>query len=94
MASYSPLDSRKWYGLGYSIHIRQIEDQGQRGEHELAPDVGAGYNLRLYNISRLEEPDGGLYVEVEAIAMSRGIPVVALRSFAIPIVRACGGGRC
>ena len=84
--SYFALDSRRWYSVGYSTRIRQIEDYSQPGERELAPDVGAGYIWRIYSLSRFEERDGGVYVEVEAIALSRDIPV-ALRWFADPIVR-------
>jgi hypothetical protein len=40
----------------------------------------------LYSVSRFEERDGGVYVEVEAMALSRDIPA-ALRVFAEPIVR-------
>jgi len=85
-ASYSRLDSKRWYSVGSSTRIRQIEDYSQPGEHELAPDVGAGYIWRLYSLSRFEERDGGVYIEVEAIALSRDIPVT-LRWLADPIVR-------
>jgi len=41
---------------------------------------------RLSSITRLEERDGGVYAELEAIALSRDIPA-AFRVFLPPIVR-------
>ena len=41
---------------------------------------------RLYSIARYEQRDGGTYVEVEAIALSRDIPL-GLRLLVSPIVR-------
>ena len=91
LSSYFPLDGKRWYGVGYSTRIRQIEDFGQPTQHELPPDVGSGYIWRLYSLFQFEERDGGVYVEVEAIALSRDIPS-ALRWFADPIVRRISRG--
>ena len=63
---------------GYTIvntnTLQQIEDYGQRGEHVLPPDTGGGFLWRIQSISRYEERDGGVYLEVEALALSRDIP--------------------
>ena len=45
-----------------------------------------GYVWRLSSVARFEQRDGGTYVEVEAIALSRDIPT-ALRWVVNPIVR-------
>ncbi len=68
------LDTKHWYTVTYSTRIQQIDNYGQAGEHELPPDKGAGYIWRLYSIERFEERDGGVYAELEAIALSRNIP--------------------
>jgi hypothetical protein len=68
------LDTKRWYTVTYSTRIQQIDNYGQAGEHELPPDKGAGYIWRLYSIERFEERDGGVYAELEAIALSRNIP--------------------
>jgi hypothetical protein len=47
---------------------------------------GTGLIWRLSSITRLEERDGGVYAELEAIALSRDIPA-AFRLFVTPIVR-------
>jgi hypothetical protein len=55
-----------------------------RGEIVVAP---LGENpRRLYSVARLEERDGGVYSELEALALSRNIPA-ALRVVVDPIVR-------
>jgi hypothetical protein len=68
------LDKQHWYIVSYSTRIQQIDNYGQPGERELPPDKGAGYIWRLYSIERFEEGDGGVYTELEAIALSRNIP--------------------
>ncbi|HUL13761.1 MAG TPA: hypothetical protein VLU73_16545 [Methylococcaceae bacterium] len=91
VSSYFPLGGKRWYGVGYSTSIRQIQDFSLPTQHELPPDVGSGYIWRLYNLSQFEERDGGVYIEVEAIALSRDIPAAA-RWFVDPIVRRLSRG--
>ena len=45
-----------------------------------------GLIWRVHSITHFEERDGGVYIEVEAIALSRDIPAV-LRWVVDPIVR-------
>ena len=47
---------------------------------------GGGYIWRLASQVRLEERDGGVYLELEVMALSRDIPG-SLRLFVEPIVR-------
>jgi hypothetical protein len=68
------LDKHHWYTITYSTRIQQIDDYGKPEAHELPPDQGAGYIWRLYSIQRFEERDGGVYTELEAIALSRNVP--------------------
>lgn len=72
--SYFRVDEKRWYSVSYSTRVREIQDFGQPGERELAADEGSGYIWRLFSIARFEEADGGVYVEIEAMALSRGIP--------------------
>ncbi len=84
--SYIRVDDQHWYGISNTIHIREIDKFGTPEERTLPEDVGTGLIWRLSSITRLEERDGGVYAELEAIALSRDIPA-ALRLFATPIVR-------
>ena len=59
---------------------------GASDEHEAPTNTGRGLVWRLYSISRFEQRDGGVYVELEAVALSRDIPT-GLRWAVDPIVR-------
>jgi hypothetical protein len=54
--------------------VQQIEHYGQSGERKLAPDEGSGYLWRVASFARFEERDGGLYLELEVMGLSRDIP--------------------
>ena len=66
--------------------MQEIEEYGQQGERQIAEGEGRGYIWKLCSIARLERRDGGVYIELEAIALSRDIPA-AVRFVADPIVR-------
>lgn len=68
------LDKHRWYTVTHSTRIQQIDDFGRPGARELPPDQGTGYIWRLFSIQKFEEGDGGVYVELESIALSRNIP--------------------
>lgn len=72
-SSYSRSGSRAWR-VAQATHLREIEEYGQSGQHTLPDDQGPGYVWRFYSISRMEERDGGVYLETEVIALSRDIP--------------------
>lgn len=83
---YFQVDERRWYSIAYTTRVQEIRHYGQSGEQELPPNQGNGYIWRLYSLARFEERDGGVYVELEAIALSRDIPF-AVRWIVNPIVR-------
>jgi hypothetical protein len=85
-AEIKRLDDQRWYTISYSTRIQQIDDYGKAGQHELPPDEGTGFVWRLFSIERFEERDGGVYAELEAIALSRNIPF-ALQWLVRPIVQ-------
>ena len=73
------------YTLSQTTNVREIEKYGQPNQRELDPDKGNGFIWRLSSINRYEERDGGLYVEVEAMALTREIPI-SLRFLVKPVV--------
>jgi hypothetical protein len=85
-ASYFQVDDHRWYGVSNTIHIHEIDKFGTPEQRTLPEDQGTGLIWRLASITRLEERDGGVYAELEAIALSRDIPA-AFRLFVTPIVR-------
>lgn len=80
------VDPHRWYTITYSTRIQQIVDYGKPEQHELPPDQGTGYLWRVFSIERFEERDGGVYTELEVIALSRNIPF-GFRWLVDPIVR-------
>jgi hypothetical protein len=85
-STYFRVDSRRWYSISYTVRVQEIEDFGGPNQHTLPPDQGHGYIWRLYGINRFEERDGGVYLEAEAMALSRDIPA-AVRWVVGPIVK-------
>jgi hypothetical protein len=83
---YFKTDERRWYSITHTTRMQEIWHYGQANEQELPPNQGSGYIWGLYSIARFEQRDGGTYVEVEAIALSRDIPI-AVRWLVNPIVR-------
>lgn len=68
------IDEHRGYNIADTVQIREIEGYGQPNERFLAPDNGHGFIWRLHSITRYEERDGGVYFELEAIALTRDIP--------------------
>ena len=66
----------------YSTRIAEVRDAAEPGEHELPVGTDSGFMWRMYGYWRLEEKDGGVYVGIESMTLSRGIPAVF-----VPIVR-------
>jgi hypothetical protein len=58
-----------------SVHIREIADYGRPSEHVVPEARRPGYVWRALILQRLEQRDGGVYVELETISLSRGIPL-------------------
>jgi hypothetical protein len=79
------IDSRRGYSLVEATNLQQIEDYGRPGEHLLPPDTGFGFIWRVYSVARYEQRDQGVYLEIEAIALSRDIPS-SMRWLVTPVV--------
>ena len=69
------LDSKRAYITSSATRIQEIANYGQTNEHTFPEDRRPGYVWRAVVHERLEERDGGVYVELETVALSRGIPV-------------------
>jgi hypothetical protein len=79
------VDGRRGYNIVNTTQVREIQDYGQNGESLLPPGQGNGYIWRMHSIARYEERDGGVYLELEAMALTRDIPF-ALRWLVSPVV--------
>ncbi|MGB6200867.1 MAG: hypothetical protein WA871_14460 [Candidatus Acidiferrales bacterium] len=73
-AQLERIDDTHAYVYASTTSVQAIADYGKPNEHKYAQDSGPGYVWRLATISRLEQRDGGVYLETESLGMSRGIP--------------------
>ena len=80
------LDDRRFYSISRTTRVQEIENYSTSGEHRLPEGEGGGYIWRIFGIGRLEQRDGGVYIEMEAVALSREIPGL-VRLVVDPIVR-------
>ncbi|HSU33693.1 MAG TPA: hypothetical protein VLJ11_20865 [Bryobacteraceae bacterium] len=85
-STFRRVDENKWYSISYTTRVREVENYGLADEHEAPADTGLGLIWRLYSISRFEQRDGGVYIELEVVALSRDVPG-AIRWLVNPIVR-------
>jgi hypothetical protein len=69
-----PIDGSRWFSRTYSTHVAEVEDPGGPGEAELPVGTGHGFLWRLNSFTRFEERDGGVYIELESVALTRNVP--------------------
>jgi hypothetical protein len=72
---YEPLGPGRFAMQSRSESVRQVDDAGKPSEHVLAEGEGDGFLWAMNSYWRIEERDGGVYVECEAITLSRGVPL-------------------
>jgi hypothetical protein len=83
---YHQVGEGRWYSVAYTTRLQEIRHYGRPDARELPAGQGSGYLWRIYSFARFDERDGGVYIELEAIALSREIPF-AVRWVVDPIVR-------
>jgi hypothetical protein len=83
---YFPLDARRCHSRSHSTRIAEVINRGEPGERELPPGNDHGFLWRLYSYWRFEERDGGVYVECQAISLTRSVPT-GLGWLIEPIIR-------
>ncbi len=71
---YFPLDATRCHSRSYSTRIAEVENYGKPGQRELPVGQDHGFLWRVYCYWRFLERDGGVYMECEAISLTRGIP--------------------
>ena len=84
---YTPLSPTRCSSRSYSTRIAEVENPGTPKERELPPGHDHGFLWRLNSYWRFEERDGGVYVECEAISLTRAVPT-GLGWLINPVIRA------
>ncbi len=68
------LGAHRGYSMAEAVEVREIERYGRPDERLLPPGAGNGFIWRIRTIARYEERDGGVYLELEAMALTREVP--------------------
>ena len=71
---YLPIDATRQVSSSRSTRIAEIANAGQPNERAKPVGDGAGFMWRLNSYWRFWQKDGGVYVQLEAISLTRDIP--------------------
>jgi hypothetical protein len=71
---YLSLDSTHAASISHSAQITEIENAGSPQEHPTPPKDNHGFLWRLNSYWRFREADGGVYIQCNAISLTRDIP--------------------
>jgi hypothetical protein len=71
---YAYPDDRSAYSLAMAEEIREIRNAGTPNERSLDPGHDSGYLWRAATFTNLVARDRGVFVETEALGLSRGFP--------------------
>jgi hypothetical protein len=71
---YLPLGPTRMAIQSRSQSVRQVDDAGKPNEQELPEGEGSGFLWAMNSYWRMEERDGGVYMECDAITLSRNVP--------------------
>ena len=84
------LDPSHGYSLARSTRVAEIADAGTASEHALSPGDDHGFLWRQNTYWSYAEADGGLYLQIESVSLTRTIPTGlgwALRPFVESVPR-------
>lgn len=73
-SSFHHLDAAHAYSIAHSTRIEEIGSPGAAGEQALPPAEEHGFLWRLNTYWTFEEADGGLYMQIESVSLTRSIP--------------------
>ena len=72
---FGRLDTQHGFSASRSTKIAEIDGAGTASERALGPREEHGFLWRMNTYWSWEERDGGLYVQIESVTLTRGIPV-------------------
>jgi hypothetical protein len=73
--TFGRLDAQHGYSVSRSVWISEIDAPGTNKERALSSSEEHGFLWRQNTYWSYEERDGGLYVQIESVSLSRAIPV-------------------
>jgi hypothetical protein len=72
--TFGRLDDQHGYSLSRSTRVSEIGSPGTAEEHTLPADEEHGFLWRQNTYWTYEEGDGGLYMQIESVSLSRSVP--------------------
>ena len=72
--NFSRLDARHGYSISRSTQISEIDSPGTSRERALSKKEEHGFLWRMTTYWSYEERDGGVYMQIESVSLSRSIP--------------------
>ncbi|MDR3735234.1 MAG: hypothetical protein P4L10_06820 [Acidobacteriaceae bacterium] len=72
--TFSRLDAHHGYSISRSTYVAEIDSPGVKGERVLGSSEEYGFLWRINTYWSYEERDGGLYMQIESITLTRSIP--------------------
>jgi len=73
---YVTVDATRGYRRSRSARIAELSDVGKTSERELPVGKDRGFLWRMNTDWSCEEKDGGVYLQIELIALSRDVPAI------------------
>ena len=71
---FGRIDRQRGYSISRSTKVAEIDNAGEKDERELTPAQDHGFLWRLNTYWSYEERDGGLYLQIESVSLTRSIP--------------------
>jgi hypothetical protein len=72
--TFGRLDAQRGYSISRSTKISEIDSPGSADEHALSSSEEHGFLWRLNSYWTYEERDGGLYLQIESVSLTRSVP--------------------
>ncbi len=76
-ARFFQLDTTRWYSQSRTTKVVDVDNPGTSEERTRPAGTGGGFMWNLNSYWRFAERDGGVYVECQAVSLSRSIPMWA-----------------
>jgi hypothetical protein len=73
---YMPLSGTRAESRSYSTRIAEVRNPDKPNERELPVGNDHGFLWRINSYWRVEEKDGGVYIQVESLGLSRPVPAI------------------
>jgi len=67
-------DSAHGSSISRSTRVAEIAAPGTSREHALAPNEDHGFLWRMNTYWSYQERDGGLYIQIESVSLTRSVP--------------------